>query len=131
MSKLILLSVLSDAGNKASGLEKKQGFIDTQGSKQRIQIKGQANTIYRLIDEQTGQVVKNQFLLVKDKKLQVVVDQTIAVEIDNFFPDALSKYGPDEDAPGYVVDTRTERERRVSMLTKAVAAAVSLKRRLC
>lgn len=44
-------------------------------------------------------------MLLKSKKLQVVVDQTVVVEIDNFFPDARSSYGPDKDAPAYEVDT--------------------------
>ena len=105
MSKMVLLSIDSDTGNQPREAEKKLGLVNTRGGTQLLQIKGKANTIYRLVDEQTGQVVKKQFLLLKGKKLQVVVDQTIVVEIDNFFPDARSSYGPDKDAPAYVVDT--------------------------
>ena len=105
MSKMVLLSVYLDNGNQPREAEKNLGLVNTRGGTQLLQIKGKANTIYRLVDEQTGQVVKKQFLLLKGKKLQVVVDQTIVVEIDNFFPDARSSYGPDKDAPAYVVDT--------------------------
>jgi len=105
MSKMVLLSVYLDNGNQPREAEKNLGLVNTRGGTQLLQIKGKANTIYRLVDEQTGQVVKKQFLLLKGKKLQVVVNQTTVVEIDNFFPDARSSYGPDKDAPAYVVDT--------------------------
>ena len=105
MSKMVLLSVYLDNGNQPREAEKNLGLVNTRGGTQLLQIKGKANTIYRLVDEQTGQVVKKQFLLLKGKKLQVVVNQTTVVEIDNFLPDARSSYEPDKNAPAYVVDT--------------------------
>jgi hypothetical protein len=105
MSKMVLLSVYLDNGNQPREAEKNLGLVNTRGGTQLLQIKGKANTIYRLVDEQTGQVVKKQFLLLKGKKLQVVVNQTTVVEIDNFLPDARSPYEPDKNAPAYVVDT--------------------------
>jgi hypothetical protein len=102
---MFLLSISHDKTHKTPPVEKNLGYIDTFGSTKRLILKSQGNTIYRLIDEKTGQVIKNQILLVSGKKLQVVVDKTIVLEIDNFFGDKGEPVDANEDPPQYVVDT--------------------------
>ena len=105
MTSMFLLSISHDKTHKTPPVEKNLGYIDTFGSTKRLILKSQGNTIYRLIDEKTGQVIKNQILLVSGKKLQVVVDKTIVLEIDNFFGDKGEPVDASEDPPQYVVDT--------------------------
>lgn len=105
MTSMFLLSISHDKTHKTPPVEKNLGYIDTFGSTKRLILKSQGNTIYRLIDEKTGQVIKNQILLVSGKKLQVVVDKTIVLEIDNFFGDKGEPVDANEDPPQYVVDT--------------------------
>jgi len=102
---MFLLSISHDKTHKTPPVEKNLGYIDTFGSTKRLILKSQGNTIYRLIDEKTGQVIKNQILLVSGKKLQVVVDKTIVLEIDNFFGDKGEPVDATQDPPQYVVDT--------------------------
>ena len=71
MTSMFLLSISHDKTHKTPPVEKNLGYIDTFGSTKRLILKSQGNTIYRLIDEKTGQVIKNQILLVSGKKLQV------------------------------------------------------------
>lgn len=79
MSKLIFKAIPANATSAAA--EQTLGYIDTTGSTQRVSVKAQPKTVYRLVDAKTGEVIKNQTVVRKGKKLQVMVDtQTINLE---------------------------------------------------
>ena len=52
MSKLILKAIPANATSAAA--EQTLGFIDTTGSTQRVSVKAQPKTVYRLVDAKTG-----------------------------------------------------------------------------
>ena len=72
MSKLILKAIPANATSAAA--EQTLGFIDTTGGTQRVSVKAQPKMVYRLVDAKTGEVIKNQTVVRKGKKLQVMVD---------------------------------------------------------
>ena len=103
MSKLIFKAIPANATSAAA--EQTLGYIDTTGSTQRVSVKAQPKTVYRLVDAKTGEVIKNQTVVRKGKKLQVMVDNLNVVEVDNFFPDEASNAKASVDSPSYLVDT--------------------------
>ena len=103
MSKLILKAIPANASSAAA--EQSLGYIDTMGSTQRVSVKAQPKTVYRLVDAKTGEVIKNQTVLRQGKKLKVTVDGVNAVELDNFFPDEAANATAPVDSPSYLVDT--------------------------
>ena len=105
MSKLIFKAIPANATSAAA--EQTLGFIDTTGSTQRVSVKAQPKTVYRLVDAKTGEVIKNQTVVRKGKKLQVMVDNLNVVEVDNFFPDEVANATAPVDSPSYLVDTGT------------------------
>jgi curli biogenesis system outer membrane secretion channel CsgG len=88
MSKLILKAIPTNATSASA--EQTLGFIDTTGSTQRVSVKAQPKTVYRLVDAKTGEVIQKQTVVRKGKKLQVMVDNLNVVEVDDFFPDEAS-----------------------------------------
>ena len=105
MSKLLLKAIPANASSAAA--EQTLGYIDTMGSTQRVSVKAQPKTVYRLVDAKTGEVIKNQTVLRQGKKLKVMVDGVNAVELDNFFPDEAANATAPVDSPSYLVDTGT------------------------
>ena len=103
MSKLLLKAIPANASSAAA--EQSLGYIDTMGSTQRVSVKAQPKTVYRLVDAKTGEVIKNQTVLRQGKQLKVMVDGVNAVELDNFFPDEAANATAPVDSPSYLVDT--------------------------
>ena len=102
MSKLILKAIPANATNATA--DQTLGYIDTTGSTQRVSVKAQPKTVYRLVDAKTGEVIKNQTVLRQGKHLLVTVDGVNAVDLDNFFPDDAANATAPVDSPSYLVD---------------------------
>ena len=82
MSKLILKAIPANATSATA--DQTLGYVDTSGSTQRVSVKAQPKTVYRLVDAKTGEVIKNQTVLRQGKHLLVTVDGVNAVDLDNF-----------------------------------------------
>jgi Putative flagellar system-associated repeat len=123
MSKLVLKAIPSNATTTAA--EQTLGNIDTTGSTQRVSVKAQAKTVYRLVDAKTGEVVQQQTVLRQGKKLLVTVDGVNAVEIDNFFPDEAGNATAPVDSPSYLVDTGTAGAHSYGAVTAQTPVEVS------
>ena len=123
MSKLILKAIPANASSAAA--EQSLGYIDTMGSTQRVSVKAQPKTVYRLVDAKTGEVIKNQTVLRQGKKLKVMVDGVNAVELDNFFPDEAANATAPVDSPSYLVDTGAAGAHSYGVVTSQTPVEVS------
>ena len=107
MTSMFLLSISHDKTHKTPPVEKNLGYIDTFGSTKRLILKSQGNTIYRLIDEKTGQVIKNQILLVSGKKLQVSITNNSTIDRPSGVSSPNTKIVIDIDGAGSGTTTQT------------------------
>ena len=123
MSKLILKAIPANASSAAA--EQSLGYIDTMGSTQRVSVKAQPKTVYRLVDAKTGEVIKNQTVLRQGKQLKVMVDGVNAVELDNFFPDEAANATAPVDSPSYLVDTGAAGAHSYGVVTSQTPVEVS------
>ena len=123
MSKLILKAIPANASSAAA--EQSLGYIDTMGSTQRVSVKAQPKTVYRLVDAKTGEVIKNQTVLRQGKQLKVMVDGVNAVELDNFFPDEAANATAPVDSPSYLVDTAAAGAHSYGVVTSQTPVEVS------
>ena len=103
MSKLLLKAIPANATSATA--DQTLGYVDTTGSTQRVSVKAQPKTVYRLVDAKTGEVIKNQTVLRQGKHLLVTVDGVNAVDLDNFFPDEAANATAPVDSASYLVDT--------------------------
>jgi len=123
MSKLVLKAIPANATSAAA--EQTLGFIDTTGSTQRLSLKAQPKTVYRLVDAKTGEVIQKQTVLRQGKKLLVTVDGVNAVELDNFFPDEATNATAPVDSPSYLVDTGAAGAHSYGVVTSQTPVEVS------
>ena len=123
MSKLILKAIPANATNATA--DQTLGYIDTTGSTQRVSVKAQPKTMYRLVDAKTGEVIKNQTVLRQGKHLLVTVDGVNAVDLDNFFPDDAANATAPVDSPSYLVDTGAAGAHSYGVVTSQTPVEVS------
>ncbi|MSQ66532.1 MAG: hypothetical protein EXR37_09505 [Limnohabitans sp.] len=106
MAKLILKSIAyypqAQAGLPTS--HKDLGKIDTDKPYKKLIIPTQKRHLYRLVDEQTGQVLKAQKLIRDHDDLKVYVGDVIVVELKDFFSFQKATTVKAEEEPLYLVD---------------------------
>ena len=77
MTTMLLKAISVNAKNETK--ESQLGVVSPQGSNSRLSLKAKPGTLYRLVDEKTGEVIKSQILVRKGQKLQAIVDKSVVV----------------------------------------------------
>ena len=106
MAKLILKSIAYSpmALAELPMSHKDLGEIDTDKPYKKLIVPAQSKHLYRLVDQQTGQVLKAQKIVRDHNDLKVYVGDVIAVELQDFY--AFQNIGADkaDQEPLYMVD---------------------------
>ncbi|NBX62735.1 MAG: hypothetical protein EBT67_10060, partial [Betaproteobacteria bacterium] len=114
MTTMLLKAISVNAKNETK--ESQLGVVSPQGSNSRLSLKAKPGTLYRLVDEKTGEVIKSQILVRKGQKLQAIVDKSVVVELEEFFPTTpLDEQTPVSSMPGYLVDATQESESNTTL----------------
>ena len=106
MAKLILKSIAyyPQALAELPMSHKDLGLIDTDKPYKKLIIPTQNRHLYRLVDQQTGQVLKAQKLIRDHNDLKVYVGDVIVVELKDFFSFQNAITVKAEEEPLYMVD---------------------------
>ncbi len=106
MAKLILKSIayLPQATAGLPMSHKDLGVIDTDKPYKKLVIPAQNKHLYRLVDEQTGQVLKAQKLIRDHNDLKVYVGDVIVVELQDFYSFQNIASSKADQEPLYMVD---------------------------
>ena len=106
MAKLILKSIAyyPQALAELPMSHKDLGLIDTDKPYKKLIISTQNRHLYRLVDQQTGQVLKAQKLIRDHNDLKVYVGDVIVVEMKDFFSFQNATTVKAEEEPLYMVD---------------------------
>ena len=106
MAKLILKSIAyyPQAQAEMPTSHKDLGLIDTDKPYKKLIIPTQKRHLYRLVDQQTGQVLKAQKLIRDHNDLKVYVGDVIVVEMKDFFSFQNATTVKTEEEPLYMVD---------------------------
>jgi len=84
-------------------------LMDNQGHPVKVVIKASPGHSYRLLDAKTGKIIKDQYLMKQGNALQVVVQEQLVAEIEDFFPaqHINTPDGAEVVSANYLVDTST------------------------
>ncbi|MEY4253680.1 MAG: hypothetical protein RLZZ566_1150, partial [Pseudomonadota bacterium] len=106
MAKLILKSIAyyPQALAELPMSHKDLGLIDTDKPYKKLIIPTQSRHLYRLVDQQTGQVLKAQKLIRDHNDLKVYVGDVVVVELTDFFSFENATTVKAEQEPLYMVD---------------------------
>ncbi len=106
MAKLILKSIAyyPQALAELPMSHKDLGLIDTDKPYKKLIIPTQNRHLYRLVDQQTGQVLKAQKLIRDHNDLKVYVGDVIVVELKDFFSFQNATTVRADEEPLYMVD---------------------------
>ncbi len=106
MAKLILKSIAyyPQALAELPMSHKDLGLIDTDKPYKKLIIPTQKQHLYRLVDMQTGQVLKAQKLIRDHNDLKVYVGDVIVVELKDFFSFQNATTVKADEEPLYMVD---------------------------
>ena len=121
MSTLILKA--ASANIKQGNSDLNIGRTSSESKTAPLHVKTKPGIFYRLIDEKTGQIVQPQTLLRKGKTLQVVVDQKVVLELEDFFNTAVDGPVTLANLPGYLVDTSTNADTEWGLISPASASS--------
>ena len=102
MSTLLLKAAAANIKSDNSDLT--IGRTHSQTKMAPLLVKSKPGIFYRLVDEKTGQIVKTQTLMRKGKNLQVLVDQKLVLELEDFFAHPTDPQTSLASLPGYLVD---------------------------
>ena len=106
MAKLILKSIAyyPQALAELPMSHKTVGIIDTDKPYKKLIIPAKSRHLYRLVDQQTGEVLKAQKLIRDHNDLKVYVGDVIVVELKDFFSFQNTTTVKAEEEPLYMVD---------------------------
>ncbi|MEI6483677.1 MAG: hypothetical protein WCO62_09680, partial [Betaproteobacteria bacterium] len=106
MAKLILKSIAyyPQALAELPMSHKTVGIIDTDKPYKKLIIPTKSRHLYRLVDQQTGEVLKAQKLIRDHNDLKVYVGDVIVVEMKDFFSFQNATTVKAEEEPLYMVD---------------------------
>ncbi|MFN6100838.1 MAG: hypothetical protein ACK423_03715, partial [Burkholderiales bacterium] len=124
MSTLLLKAAAANIKSDNSDLT--IGRTHSQTKMAPLLVKSKPGIFYRLVDEKTGQIVKTQTLVRKGKNLQVLVDQKLVLELEDFFAHPTDPQTSLASLPGYLVDTSTSAETEWGLISPASASTTAV-----